>query len=296
MFVQGRVYPSGRLSNDVTGIHRVVVAPNFFETMGIPLVAGRLLADRDHATAPKVALINQTAARKFFPNENPVGRRFGSSVETANEIEIVGVVRDVRYNSLREPPPPTLYTPYMQRGPDGLVFSVRTAADPAAMMSAIRRAVSEINPAIPVVTIETQISTIERRFAQEKVLAQAYTLFGAIAVFVAAIGLFGLMSYNVSRRTREIGIRMAMGAQRNEVLSLVVRESLWLVTIGIVTGIAVTMAVGRYVESQLYGLTPNDLGTTLAATGLMIVVSAAAGYLPARRAARVDPMVALRYE
>ena len=163
-------------------------------------------------------------------------------------------------------------------------------------MGGIRRAVSDINPAIPVVTVETQMSQIERRFAQEKVLAQAYTLFGGIAVFVAAIGLFGLMSYSVSRRTREIGIRIAMGAQRTEVLRLIVSESLTLVAAGLVVGIALALAGGEYVASQLYGLAANDAGTIAAAIALMIAVSAAAGYLPARRAARVDPMIALRYE
>ena len=296
LFVHGRVYPAGRLSNDVIGIHRVVVAPNFFETMGIPLVAGRPLTDRDHATAPNVAVINQTAARKFFPNDNPIGRRFGSSRETSGDVEIVGVIRDVRYNSLREPPPPTLYVPYMQRGPEGLVFTVRTAADPAAMMPSLRRAIADINPEIPVVTVETQTSQIERRLAHEKVLAEAYALFGSIALFVAAIGLFGLMSYNVSRRTREIGIRMAMGAEGREVLALVLRESMMLVTIGIVIGVATALAAGRLITSQLFGLEPTDAVTMASAVLLLIGVSAAAGYLPARRAARVDPMIALRYE
>jgi predicted permease len=296
MFVQGRVHPAGRSLGDIVGIHRVVVAPNFFETMGVPLVAGRGLTDRDHARAPRVAVINQAAVRKFFPNEDPIGRRFGSSAETSGEIEIVGVVRDVRYNSLRQAAPPTLYVPHMQRGPDGLIFTVRTIGDPTVVMPALRQAVSDLNPAIPIVTVETQMSQIERRFAQEKVLAQAYTLFGAIAVFVAAIGLFGLMSYNVSRRTREIGIRIAIGAQRTEVLGLFVRESLALVAVGIVMGIAIAAAGGEYVASQLYGLAPNDLPTMGAAVGLMIAVSVAAGYLPARRATRVDPMIALRYE
>jgi predicted permease len=296
MFVNGRVYPTGLALGDSININRVVVAPNFFETMGIPLVAGRNFIDSDHAKAPKVAIINQAAARKFFSNENPIGRRFGSSVETSGDIEIIGVLRDVRYNSLRQAPPPTLYIPYTQRGPEGLVFTVRTIGDPAAVMPAIRRAVNEVNPAIPIVTVETQMSQIERRFAQERVLAQAYTLFGGIAVFVAAIGLFGLMSYNVSRRTREIGIRMAMGAQRKEVLGLVVRESLVLVAAGIVIGIAAALASGKYVAAQLYGLSPHDVATIAAATFLMLAVAAVAGYLPARRATRIDPMVALRYE
>ena len=140
------------------------------------------------------------------------------------------------------------------------------------------------------------MSQIERRYAQERVLAQAYTLFGGIALFIAAIGLFGLMSYNVSRRTREIGIRMAMGAEREAVLGLVLRESMLLVVGGIVIGIAVAMAAGRLVTSQLFGLEPTDPATMAMAIAVMAIVSAAAGYLPARRATRVDPMVALRYE
>ena len=296
MFVEGRVYPTGRALGDSININRVVVARNFFETMGIPLVTGRNFTDHDHAKSPKVAVINQAAARKFFPNENPIGRRYGSSPETSGDIEIVGVLQDVRYNSLRHAPPPTVYVPHTQRGPDGLVFTVRTLGDPAAVMPAIHRAVAEVNPAIPIVTVETQMSQIERRFAQEKVLAQAYTLFSGIAIFVASIGLFGLMSYNVARRTREIGIRIAMGAQRTEVLELVVRESLVLVLVGIFIGVATALAGGRYIATQLYGLAPNDLATIVAATALMLAVSAVAGYLPARRATRVDPMVALRYE
>ena len=146
------------------------------------------------------------------------------------------------------------------------------------------------------VTVETQMSQIERRLAHEKVLAEAYALFGSIALFVAAIGLFGLMSYNVSRRTREIGIRMAMGAEGREVLALVLRESMMLVTIGIVIGVATALAGGRLITSQLFGLEPTDAVTMASAILVLIGVSAAAGYLPARRAARVDPMIALRYE
>jgi predicted permease len=298
MFVQGRDYPSprGRTSGMPFSIHRVVVAPNFFETMRIRMVAGRGFSDRDHMKAPRVAIINQAGARKFFGTENPIGKRFGSSVETSSDIEIVGVVADAHYNSLRDAPPATLYTPYLQRGPEGLVFTVRTAAEPSAVMGAIREAVARVNPNIPIVTVETQMSQIERRFAQEKVLAQAYGLFASIALFVAAIGLFGVMSYGVARRTREIGIRMAIGAQRNEVLALIVSESLVLVAAGIVIGLGAAFGAGRLIASQLFGLEPTDATTFVSATALMIVVAAAAGYLPARRATRVDPMVALRYE
>jgi predicted permease len=298
LYVQGRVYPKGKDSyvEERDNINQVVVAPNYFEAMGIPLVAGRGFTERDNEKAPEVAVINQAAARKFFPNENPIGRKFGTSIDDTPDTAIVGVLRDVRYNDLREPPPPTMYLPHLQNNPEDLVFSVRTAGDPAAVMSAARAAVNAANPNVPVVAVQTQLSMLEQRFAHEKVLAQAYMLFGGIALFVAAIGLFGLMSYNVSRRTREIGIRMAMGAERKEVLGLVLRESMWLVVIGIAIGVAASLAAGRLVASQLFGLEPNDLATMLSAMAVMLGVSAAAGYLPARRAAQVDPMVALRYD
>jgi predicted permease len=298
MFVQGRVYSgaNGGYARERDDISRVVVAPNYLATMGIPIVAGRAFTDRDDRRAPAVAMINEAAAKKFFPGENPVGRRFGDSPEDTDDIEIVGVLRDAKYDSLREPPPPTLYLPHRQSNPEDLAFTVRTAGDPATVLGALRAAVNAADPDIPIVAVETQMSQIERRFAQEKVLAQAYALFGGIALFVAAIGLFGLMSYDVSRRTREIGIRMAMGAQRKEVLGLVLRESMLLVVAGIVIGIAASLAAGRLVASQLFGLEPGDPMTLVSAMLVMLGVSAAAGYLPARRAARVDPMVALRYE
>jgi predicted permease len=294
IFVEGRAYSGYVRERD--DVSRIVAAPNYFATLGIPVIRGRGFTERDDRRAPQVAMINEAAARKFFPGEDPIGRRFGDSPEDSGDVEIVGIVRDARYNSLREPPPPTLYLPHLQSNPEDLVFSIRTAGDPASVLSAARAAVSAADPNIPIRTVETQLSTIERRFAQEKVLAQAYALFGGIALFVAAIGLFGLMSYNVSRRTREIGIRMAMGAQRKEVLGLVLRESMVLVVAGIAIGIVASLAAGRLVASQLFGLEPTDPVTLLSAMLVMLVVSAAAGYLPARRAARVDPMIALRYE
>jgi predicted permease len=293
IFVQGRTYQPGRQDN---GIHRLVVSPGFFETMEMPLLLGRGFTERDHAKAPKVVVINEAAVRKYFANENPIGQRFGSSVETTGDLEIVGVLRDARYNSVREPAPPTMYVPYTQHRVLRAVFEVRTAGDPLNAIGGIREAVKRTDPNLPVTDVSTQSEQIERRFSQEKVFARAYAVFGGLALVIAAIGLFGLMSYNVSRRTNEIGVRMALGAQRGDVLRLVMNESMVLVAIGIVIGVGAAIAAGRLVATQLFGLAPTDALTTAIAGTVMAGVSAFAGYLPARRASRVDPLVALRYE
>jgi predicted permease len=296
IYIEGRVYPQVRTQSDKDDINRLVISPNFFEVMGIPIVMGRGFSDRDGATAPKVVVINEAAVRKFFPNENPVGRRFGNSVETTGTFEVVGVLHDVKYSSVREDAPATMYVPYPQTRVGGAVFELRTAGPPSGVMGAVREAARQIDPNLPLTDVSTQIEQVERRFAQEKLFAQAYTLFGALALFLASIGLFGLMSYNVSRRTNEIGIRMALGAQRQDVLRLVLGESMLLVGVGVAAGLGMALAASRFVATLLFGLPSRDPMSIVVAVGVMVLVSAFAGYLPARRAARVDPMVALHYE
>src|SRR6185437_497590 len=176
------------------------------------------------------------------------------------------------------------------------VFEVRTAGTPAGAMDTIRETARQIDPDLPLTDVSTQIEQVEKRFQQEKLFAQAYALFGGLALLLAAIGLFGLMSYNVSRRTNEIGVRMALGAQPGDVLRLVMRESMILVVLGVVLGVGAALGSSRLIATQLFGVPPTDLVALASATGILAVVSAFAGYLPARRAARVDPMVALHYE
>jgi predicted permease len=296
IFVHGRTYAPDVRDRD-NSINRLVVSPNFFDVMGIPVLSGRGVTERDSETAPKVVVINQAAAKKYFANENPVGQRMGSNLEIASQLEIVGVVRDVKYDSVRDAAPPTMFVPYMQTRVGSPVFEVRTVQSGAgAGTRAGREAVRQIDQNLPMMDVSTQLEQVELRFQQEKFFAQAYTLFGVVALLLASLGLFGLMSYNVARRTNEIGIRMALGAQRRDVLRLVMRESMLLVIIGVAAGLAIALFAGRFVATLLYGVPPTDALALALAIFVMIVVSAVAGYIPARRASRVDPMVALHYE
>jgi len=296
IYVQGRTYPTDRRQSIDNEIYRLVISPGFFDVMGMRIAMGRGFTDQDNATSQKVVMINETAARKYFPNANPVGQRFGTSPETTNQLEIVGVLHDTKYEGVRDEVKPTMYVPYRQTRMTSAVFEVRTAAAPLTTISAIREAARQIDPNLPVTDVSTQIEQVEGRLQQERLFAQAYSLFGGLALLLAAIGLFGLMSYSVSRRTNEIGIRMALGAQRRDVLGMVMRESMLLVAIGIVAGLVTAVAAKRLVTTLLFGLPPRDPGAILAATAVMLVVSLLAGFLPARRASRVDPMVALHYE
>jgi predicted permease len=293
IFVDGHQYAP---DEDRT-INRLIVAENFFDAMMIPFLRGRQFVPGDNAeNAPKVAIFNEAAVRRFFATEDPLGRRFGYNREHLRDFEVVGIVRDARYSSLREPAPPTMYVPYGQARVPQATFEVRSALPAAGVVNAVRESVRQLDPGLPVMDVSTQTEQIERRFAQEKSFAQAYAWFGSLAVVVATIGLFGLMSHSVSRRTNEIGIRMALGARGQDVLRLVLVESLWLVAIGIVVGIAIAMAGGRVVSSLVFGLAPTDVTTMGAAAVILASVALIAGYLPARRASRVDPLEALRYE
>jgi predicted permease len=257
---------------------------------------GRAFNDRDDAKAPKVAIINQAAARKIFNQENPIGVHFGMQTEQRSDFEVVGIVRDAKYNSLRDAAPPTVYFAYPQRFSTTVTFEVRTAMAPSSVSPAVRSTMHAIDPNLLLLTMTSQMEQIDARLRQEKLFAQSYSLFGTIALSLASIGLFGLMSYNVGRRTNEIGIRMALGARGRDVLGLVMKESMMLVGVGVVIGLIFAFAAGRLVQSLLFGLAATDPLTVGAAVLLLVSVSALAGYLPARRASRVDPLVALHYE
>jgi predicted permease len=291
IFVEGRARPGDRNT-----MNRVRISPAFFDTLGVPLRAGRAFTARDDQSAPKVVIINEAAVRKYFPNQNPLGLRFGTSYEKSADMEIVGVLRDAKYDSIRADVPPTMYVPYLQTSLVPMTFELRTAGDPIAAVPAVRETIRQIDPNLPILNVSTQAEQVERRFAQERIFAQAYTWFGGLGLLLASIGLFGLMSYSVARRTNEIGIRMALGARGADVVAMVMRESLALVLVGIAIGGAAALAAWRLAASLLFGLDPSDPATLAASILVMVAVSAIAGYLPARTAAKVDPMIALRYE
>ena len=292
IFIQGRAYPQRR-GDRVSGF---VVSPSFFRTMEIPVVAGRGFTESDIEGAPPVAVINEEAARRYFPNESPLGRRFRSEFGESGEVEIVGILRDAKYNSIRAAAPPTLYRPFGQSAQVAATFEVRTTGEPLAATPAVREAVRAVDPDLPLVNITTQSQQVESRFRQERMFAQACGLFGALALLVASIGLFGLMSYSVARRTSEIGVRMALGAERRDVLRLIMRESMILVFIGVLFGLGGIALTARSITSLLFGLAPIDPVTIAAAVSVMVLLAGIGGYLPARRASLIDPMVALRYE
>jgi predicted permease len=280
-------------------LYVMTVTPEFFDTLQIPLKRGRNLDVRDAMPkVPQVVVINEMVARKYFPGQDPIGKKFGYSPETTAEIEIVGVVGDVRYNSVRDDVPPTAFRPFPREvvANGRATFEVRVAGDPLQMQNSIRQAVQRVDASLPISNMTTQTELIEGRFNQERFFARAYALFAGLGLLLASIGLFGLMSYNVARRTNEIGIRMALGAQSREVMGMVLSESMFMVTVGIIVGIGAAISAGTLVSTVLFGLAPTDLVSIGAAVVTMVFVSALAAYLPARRAARVDPMLALHYD
>ena len=278
------------------GTHLMTVAPGFFDTMEIPLLAGRGFEPRDDRDAPRVAVVNAAAAAELFGTDDAVGRRFGFDAEERDEIEVVGVVRDARYDDLRGAAPPTVFRSALQSPLRSATFALRTAGPPNALTPAVRESVRRMDPRLPIMNVTTQTATIEERLSNERLYAVAYASFGGLATLLAAIGLFGLASYTVTLRTGEIGVRMALGAPSARIAWMVLRESLVLVAAGVAAGIGTVLLAGRLVASLIHGLAPADPVTILQAITLLAGIAAAAACLPALRAARVDPLTALQDE
>src|SRR5262245_5848126 len=289
------------------------ISAGYFKTMGVPVLRGREFDARDEGAvgaAPAFSsdgrgngyshvIVNESFAKKYFGDRDPIGRHigFGGNPGTPTPLEIVGVVRDTKYTGVRDEIPRTLFFPLLEeRTPSSAVVYVRTTADPAAGFSAARRIVRDLDAAVPVYNLRTLERQIDRSLVIERFVATLSTAFGILATLLAVVGLYGVMAFTVARRTREIGVRMALGAVQGDVVWLVMREVLILVTAGMILGLAAAWGLGRLVGTQLYGVTPNDPLTIAAAAGILAAVSLAAGYIPAIRATRVNPVLALRYE
>ncbi len=275
------------------------VGANFLSTMEIPLVMGRDLTARDDENAPKVALINETMARRYWPGRNPLGRHFTLS---KLDLEIVGVVKDARYDSLRRDIRPVVYHPFVQDvlSMPHMHFEVRAAGDAAALIPSVRQVVASSDQRLPIFDLKTQTQQVDELLLQERLFAKLTGFFAVLALALVCVGLHGIMSYAVARRTSEIGIRMALGAQRWDILAMVVREVMLLIGIGVVLGIAGSFATAKYaataVSGLLFGLQINDFSALTFAALLIFASGIFAGFFPARRASRVDPIIALRDE
>jgi predicted permease len=284
-------------------VYHDVVGPQYLDVMNLPIVLGRGLTPHDDETSRKVAVINETMARTFFPGVSPLGRTFGFEDDEDQEpgqwqnIEVVGVVKDAKYVDLDETQMPADFFPHAQHRVHFLYNLVaRYSGNPTSLFPEIRKAVAEIDPNLPVGDVTTLAQTVDDNALTKRLVAQLSTVFGILAALLACLGIYGVMSYGITRRINEFGIRMALGAQRGHVLWTVLRETLLLVLIGVAIGLAAAIASGRFVESLLFGLKANDpLSITLAVLA-MVAVALFAGYLPARRATRIDPMIALRHE
>jgi macrolide transport system ATP-binding/permease protein len=281
----------------------LTVGPAFFTTMQIPILAGRDFEERDRPGAPAVAVINEVFAKANFGDRNPLGQRLtlreaNEGQRLARDMEIVGVSRNARYGGLTRALPPVVYMPYDQGypQPDQMVFVLRTLGDPLRYVDSVREIVRRADPRLPVSEVRTQTADIDQTINQEITFAELCSAFAILALVIAGVGLYGTVSYNVARRTGEIGIRMALGAQRSGVVRMVLREVLLLVAAGLVIGLAAALGTSRFVASFLYGMKANDPLTLAVALTTLLGAAVAAGYAPARKASRIDPMLALRQE
>lgn len=291
-------FPGRQVKPGGPGSYLLFCSDSFLKTMRIPVVLGRDLLAVDGPSSPMVAVVNQTFAKRYFDGENPVGETFFLGNTPTRPIRIVGIAKDAHYSGVRAPVPPTSYIPYTQRLPEltQMTFVIRTMLPPLSIAGAVRLAVAEISLTIPVAELRTQEDQIQSSLGTERLFAGLVSSFGALAALLAAIGLYGVLAYTVTRRTAEIGIRIALGASSGSVQWLVLRESLVTVALGMLVGVPAALALTRLIRSMLYGITPTDSISFVTALMLMTVVTAVAAWVPARRAARVDPMIALRCE
>ncbi len=284
-------------SEDEMYVGRMLVGPGFFDAMGIPLLAGRGITARDDEKMPKVCVVSAAMANTYFPNTSPLGRHFMLLRQGADyDIEIVGVAKDIKRAEKTDTIWRAIYCPMLQDLPVGTVnLLVRTAGNPAPVIAAVRHEFQGLDKNL-YLDVKTMEGLVNLNHFGERFIATLASVFGALALLLASVGLYGVMAYSVSRRTNEIGIRMALGAQRGDVTRMVLRETFWMLAIGLVVGLLAAAGAARLVAGILFGVSPNDPLTNVLAAVTLAVVGLIAGYLPARRAAQIDPMAALRHE
>jgi predicted permease len=281
--------------NERLGFNFDSIGTNYFQTLGTPLVSGREFTAQDGSGAPRTVIVNEAAAHRYWPGQEAVGKRlkYGNVDQFA---EVVGVVRNIRDKGLTVDPRPAIYVPLLQNYTPDMTLHVRTAADAQPMLAELRREVQALDPTLPVFNLMTLSEQKDGSLYSERLAAVLLTLFGLLALLLAAIGLYGVVSYSVTERTRELGIRTALGAQRRDLLKLVVGQGMMLAVIGSVIGVGAAVALTRLIEKLLFGVSPTDPLTFVVIPLLLVGVTLLACWIPARRAAKVDPLVALRHE
>jgi predicted permease len=289
-------FPDVPHSNGETDAQERFVSHDFFATTAIPLVRGRLFADSDTEKSPKVVVVNETFVRQFLSGKDPLGQYYGYDAANPRQFEIVGVLKDSRFNDIREDVPPTIFHSLMQDPVDIGSLNVRTFGDPAPLVAQIRDAVRSVDPKLPIADSSTVAEIVSESLWSFRLIARLASIFGALALGLACLGLYGVLSYTVARRTAELGVRLALGAPRRSVLWLVLHQTITIAAIGIAAGLLLSFAAGRAVHSLLFGLSPHDPATIFAAAIVLLAVSIASGLIPALRAAHVNPNDALRVE
>jgi len=291
--------PHGPQNANAQDAWRNTVGQSFFSALGIPIIAGRGFNSTDTDTSPKVAVINQALARQYFSDANPIGKRFrGYYLADQVPFEIVGICGDAHYDNLRRQPPPTYYVLYHQllRSPGGMTYEVRTQITPSSLVQVLRTTVQSVDKSLPMVGVHTQDEQIRSITQQERLLAGLTAGFGILALMLACIGIYGIMAYTVARRTNEIGIRLALGAQTQKILEMILNEAFQMTVAGIVAGLSIAFLLARFLRSMLFGLEPDDPITFVSVALLLMAVALLAAFVPALRASRVEPIQALRHE
>jgi putative ABC transport system permease protein len=298
--IEGRPQPAdvppGQFAIGRTASTANIIGPGYFDTIGITLIGGRDFSDADLEDRPLVAIVNETFVRQFFPHERPIGKRFSTALGNAPAAwtEIIGIARDSKYASLSESPMPMVYLPLSQRHETGTTLYVRTALPATALIPTIRREIRQLEPNLPLPDVQTVTQVIRTQLYPQRMGANLLAVFGGLALLLASLGVYGVLAFSISRRQHELGVRMAIGADRRSVFALVIREGLTLVAIGAAIGLIAGANLAQLLSSFLFGVNARDVVTFVAVPVILAVVALVACCVPARRATRVDPVVVLR--